>query len=120
MPLLSVWSMKLSTNLGPNLPDSLVSLFSGKNLEAKAQTACVLVTDGPDGYPHPCIVTPGELVAQDSSTLRLALYETSSASRNLRRHPAGTLCLADTGAAYYVKCDIEEFASSDPALQGQA
>lgn len=110
----------MSTNLGPNLPDSLVSLFSGKDLRAKAQIACVLVTEGADGYPHPCIVTPGELVAHDPTTLRLALYETSSASRNLRRHPAGTLCLADTGAAYYVKCDIASYDAHDAMLQGQA
>ena len=110
----------MSTNLGSSLPDSLVSLFSGQDLGAKAQIACVLVTEGPDGYPHPCIVTPGELVARDHTTLRLALYASSSAARNLHRHPAGTLCLADTGAAYYVKCDIVAFDSSDSALQGQA
>ena len=110
----------MSTNLGPNLPESLVSFFSGQDLRDKAQVACVLVTEGADGYPHPCIVTPGELVAADQATLRLALYENSSASRNLRSRPAATLCLADGGAAYYVKADIEPFETKDPALQGQA
>ena len=110
----------MSTNLGPNLPESLVSLFSGRDLANKAQVACVLVTEGADGYPHPCIVTPGELVAAGPDTLRLALYENSSASRNLRSHPAATLCLADGGAAYYVKADVEPFETRDQALNGQA
>jgi hypothetical protein len=110
----------MSTNLGPNLPDSLVSLFSGTDLQSKAQVACVLVTEGADGYPHPCIVTPGELVAHNPTTLRLALYETSSASRNLRSRPTATLCLADQGAAYYVKADVEPFEAPDGSLPGQA
>jgi hypothetical protein len=110
----------MSTNLGPSLPSTLVSLFSGQDLHAKAQVACILVTEGADGYPHPCIVTPGELVASGPDLLRLALYENSSASRNLRERPSAALCLADGGAAYYVKADVEPFASADAALTGQA
>jgi hypothetical protein len=110
----------MSTNLGPNLPESLVSLFSGSDLRSQVGMACVLVTQGGDSYPHPAIVTPGELVAGDSSTLRIALYQESSASRNLRERQVGTLCLAHDGAGYYVKADAAPFASDAPALNGLA
>ena len=110
----------MSTNLGPNLPGDLVTLFSGTNLRSKIGMACVLVTQGADSYPHPAIVTPGELVAGDASTLRIALYQESSASRNLRERHVGTLCLANDGAGYYVKADAEPFAADTPSLNGLA
>ena len=110
----------MSTNLGPNLPENLVSLLSGADLRSKVGMACVLVTQGADSYPHPAIVTPGELVAGDAATLRMALYKESSASRNLRERQAATLCLAHDGAGYYVKADAESFAGEAPAFDGLA
>lgn len=110
----------MSTNLGPTLPQDLVELLSGADLPAKIGLACVLVTNGPDGYPHPAIVTPGEMVAGDPSTIRLALYAESSATRNLRERASATLCLADQGAAYYIKADTEPFPTGSPATQGLA
>lgn len=107
----------MSTNLGPLLPPSLVEIFSGNNLPSKVGPAAVLVTEGADRFPHPCIVTPGEIVAGDASTMRLALYPESSASRNLRERRVGTLCLADGGFGYYVKAEAEVFATDDPALR---
>src|SRR4051812_35354593 len=110
----------MSTNLGPDLPPTLLDTFSGQNLREKMGLACVFVTQGADNYPHPMIVTPGEIVAGDASTMRLALYAESTASRNLRARGEATLCHAQDGAGYYVKGDVEEFASSAPALQGLA
>jgi hypothetical protein len=78
----------------------------------------VLVTHGADGYPHPAIVTAGELVAGSPSALRTALYAESSASRNLRERGVGTLCLAHEGAGYYIKADAEPYADNSPALRG--
>ena len=110
----------MSTNLGPNLPESIVALFSGTDLRSKVGMASILVTQGADSYPHPALVTPGELVAGDQSTLRLALYAESSATRNLRERGVGTLCLAHEGAGYYVKTDAEIFAANSAALDGLA
>ena len=110
----------MSTNLGPELPPNLLDFFSGQNLREKMGLACVLVTQGADKYPHPAIVTPGEIVAGDKSTMRLALYAESTASRNLRSRGEATLCHAQDGAGYYVKGEVEEFSSSAAALNGLA
>lgn len=110
----------MSTDLGPRLPDSLFQFFSGATLREKMGVACVLITQGADGYPHPCILTPGEIVAGDASTLRLALYAESSASRNLRSHGLVTLCHAQDGAAYYIKGHVEPLEVDAPALRGLA
>ena len=107
----------MSTNLGPHLPPTLLDLLSGDNLSAKVGPAAVLVTTGADGFPHPCIVTPGEIVAGNRSMLRLALYPESSAPRNLRERSACTLCIADGGFAYYIKVEAAPFDTQDPALQ---
>jgi hypothetical protein len=111
----------MSTNLGPALPEPLVRLFAGDDLQSKIGFAAVLVTpSAADAYPHPAIVTPGEMVTGDAQTLRVALYENSTASRNLRANGAGTLALAHEGAAYYVKFDAEPFPSEAPEFAGQA
>jgi hypothetical protein len=111
----------MSTNLGPALPDALITLFSGDNLRDKIGFAAVLVTpSAADSYPHPAIVTPGEMVAGDPQTLRVALYENSTASRNLQANRAGTIALAHEGAAYYVKFDAEPYQASGPEFAGQA
>ena len=110
----------MSTNLGPELPAALLEFFSGQNLKEKMGLACVLVTQGADKFPHPAIVTAGEIVAGDASTMRLALYNESSASRNLRARPEATICHAQEGAGYYVKGDVEEFTTDAEALKGLA
>lgn len=109
----------MSTNLGPQLPPSVVELLSGEDLSSKVGTAFLLASPGEDGYPHPCIVTPGEVVALSPKVIHLALYGTSSATRNLRVRKAGTLALVLNGAAYYIKADAEE-RPAPAALDGLA
>lgn len=110
----------MSRDLGPLLPDALLDFFCGGNLRRKMGLACVLVTQGPDGYPHPCIVTPGEIVAGDACTMRLALYPDSRATQNLRSTGVATLCHVQETAAYYIKADAEAFAARAPVLAGLA
>ena len=109
----------MSTNLGPAIPANLLNLLSGNDLPTKIGMAFLLASPGEDGYPHPCIVTPGEIVAASPALMHLALYSTSSATRNLRARKAGTLSLVLEGAAYYIKADAEEI-PAPAALEGLA
>lgn len=109
----------MSTNLGPQLPPSIVELLAGTDLPGKMGMAFLLTSPGEDGYPHPCIVTPGEVVAASPTLMHLALYGTSSATRNLRTRQAGTLSLVLDGAAYYIKVDAVEV-TSPQVLDGLA
>src|SRR5688572_5991976 len=109
----------VSIDLGAALPINLLDLLSGNDLASKVGTAFLLASPGEDGYPHPCIVTPGEIVAASPVLMHLALYSTSSATRNLRARKAGTLSLVFEGAAYYIKADAEEI-STPAALDGLA
>jgi hypothetical protein len=96
-----------------------VQLLSGDDLPAKIGLAFLLNSVGEDGYPHPCIVTPGEMYAASPSLIRLALYATSSATRNLRARSAATLSLALDGGAYYIKADAKEI-PTPAAIDGLA
>ncbi len=93
----------MSTNLGNRLPASVQALLSGDRLQDKAGTGFLLVSQSEDGFPHACILSPGEVLASDSSTLRLALAAQSSTARNLQVRAAAMLCFAADGAAYYIK-----------------
>ncbi len=108
----------MSTNLGPLLPPRVLAFLSGEALDEKLGIAFLLVTPGDDGFPHPCIVSPGEIVALNASTLHLALHGTSTATRNLRAHAAASLALVLDGAAYYVKVEATELQTSNSFQMG--
>ncbi|HSC72412.1 MAG TPA: hypothetical protein VLH58_13735, partial [Candidatus Methylomirabilis sp.] len=55
------------------------------------------------GWPHPALLSYGEVVAVDRRRVRLAMYRESTTSGNLRRNGKLTLCLIEAGLAYYVK-----------------
>jgi len=66
------------------------------------------------------MVTPGELVASGPQQLRVALYQESTATRNLRAGSPATICLADGGAAYYIKATSEVTTVEAEPLKGLA
>lgn len=89
--------------LGNTLPDALWGLLSGQDLAARMGQAILITTTDAEGWPHPALLSYGEVVAVDRRRLRLAVYRTSRTSGNLRRNGKLTLCLIGAGMAYYVK-----------------
>src|SRR3990170_2748497 len=89
--------------LGDTLPDVLHELLGGRDLATRIGHAILITTTDSQGWPHPALVSYGEVVAVDRRRLRLALYRTSGTSGNLRRNGKLTLCLLGPGTAYYIK-----------------
>lgn len=89
--------------LGNSLPDALWELLCGRDLAARMGQAILIATTDPEGWPHPAMLSYGELVALDRRRLRLAVYRASRTSGNLRRDGKLTLCLIGPGMAYYIK-----------------
>src|SRR5437870_1862574 len=110
----------MSTNLGTNLPAAVQALLSGDNLDQKAGTGFLLVSQQEDGFPHAMILSPGEVLASDSSTLRFALFAQSSTSRNMQARPPAMMCFACDGAAYYVKFESQFLPSAVGVPEGLA
>ena len=70
--------------------------------------AILITTTDAAGFPHPAMLSFGEVVALDQRRLRLALYRMSGTSENLRRTGKLTLCLIGAGMAYYIKTTVRE------------
>jgi hypothetical protein len=110
----------MSRFLGNQLPDALVPLFDGERLDMKAGFAVLINTVDADGRPHPALLSAGEILAHGQEQLRLALYSSSSTTRNLRRAGGLSLAFAANDLAYYVKASASEIATDDPRLLGLA
>jgi len=109
----------MSRELGGELPEALLSLLDGRDLSGRMGKAILITTVDAQGWAHPALLSHGEVVAIDARTLRLATYRSSNTSNNLRRSGHLTLCLIETGMAYYVKTRAVE-QQAGPDLPGLA
>jgi hypothetical protein len=106
----------MSRSLGKELPPSLLTLLNGEDIPNKTGLALLMTTVDARGYPHPALLSVGEVFAPSSTELRLALYATSSTTNNLRRSGGFTVSLARGGMGYYVKATARELPDALPGL----
>lgn len=102
----------MSRALGDRLPDDLLALLDGRDLAARIGKAILITTVDAQGWPHPALLSYGEVVAVDRRRLRLATHRASGTSGNMRRGGKLTLCLLEAGMAYYLKGSVR--ADQDP------
>lgn len=98
--------------LGEALPDALLTLLDGRDLPGQMGKAILAATTDARGWPHPAMLSYGEVVAMDRRRIRLATYRESMTSGNLRRDGKLTLCLIDAGSVYYIK--VQARTQQDP------
>jgi len=96
----------VSRTIGSSLPEPLQERLRGDDLAARLGIAVVIVTTDGDGWPHPAMVSYGELMAPDARRVRLAIHRASGTADNLRRRGRITLCFVEAGMAYYVKAAV--------------
>ena len=106
----------MSRSLGNQLPASLLPLLDGQNIPSKTGFALLMTSIDGRGFPHPALLSVGEVLAPSPTELRLALYANSSTSNNLRRSGAFTVSLAHGGMGYYVKATARELPDALPGL----
>jgi hypothetical protein len=109
----------MPTSLGSQLPDKLQSLFAGTDLASGIGETFLLLTTGEDGWPHMAMLSVGELLLGDPSTLRSALWLHSTATRNLTRERRGLLAVVQDGAGYYLRCQALRGADLDLGEDGR-
>src|SRR5262249_24912571 len=102
----------MSRHLGNQLPPTLLALLDGSDLARRLGKAILLTTVDAQWRAHPALLSYGEVVAGDAMRLRLATYQGSGTTRNLRRSGRLTLCLIESGMAYYVKTRAVELRAS--------
>jgi hypothetical protein len=106
----------MSRSLGRELPTSLLALLDGQNIPAKIGLALLMTTVDARDYPHPALLSVGEVFSPSPTELRLALYSSSSTTKNLRRSGRFTLSLAHGGMGYYIKATARELPDALPGL----
>lgn len=93
----------MSKYLGDRLPDEVITAFNGKNIEEKIGLAYLLVTTDEDGTPRPCMLSVGEILVPDDKHLRIALWPSTTTSKNLKRGVRALFCFVAPGSVIYAK-----------------
>jgi len=106
-------------SLGPRLPDNLRPLFDGSDLDQRVGLTFLLLTSGEDGWLHQAMLAVGEVVAVRDDTLHVALWLTSTATRNLTREGRAVLTLVTDGAGYILRCSAERLEDLDLGPHGR-
>jgi hypothetical protein len=101
---------------GAELPPAVSSLLDGSRLREKVSTAILLATVDRDEWPNLAILSPGEVLAPNPWTVRLALHATSGTCRVLRTTGRGLLSVVADGAAYRIR--IRARAVPQPPVPG--
>ena len=97
----------MSRLVGNKLPEELYRRLSGSNLNLHKEKAIVVCTVDAGGWPHPAILSYFEVVAKDEHNIRLAIYKSTTAVKNIRQNGKLTLQIIDQRLAYYIKGTAE-------------
>jgi hypothetical protein len=106
-------------SLGNQLPDLVRELLDGSDVAAREGTTFLLITSDETGWPHLAMLSVGELIATDPSTLRAGLWVHSSTSKNLSREGRGMLALVANGNGYYVRLSARRGPDLDLGSEGR-
>lgn len=93
----------MTRSLGAALPAALRAVLDVGDVAAGEGLTFLLLTTGDDGWPHVAMVSVGEVVAIDARTLRLALWPTSAATRNLTAQEKAMIAAVVDGTGYTIR-----------------
>jgi hypothetical protein len=85
------------------LPADVVALLDGSDLTARVGLTFELLTAGADGWPGVALLSAGEVLAVDASTVRLALWPATRTTANLGRTGRAVLAFVHGGGAFAVR-----------------
>jgi hypothetical protein len=93
----------MTEGLDIRLPEDVLAAFDGSDLESKMGLAYLLVTVDSDRSPRICMLSAGEVLAQDERTFRLALWPGTRTGENLRRGGEVLFCYVAPGRVLYIR-----------------
>jgi hypothetical protein len=110
----------MSKRLPPVLTDRLYELLSGGHLDLHLNKVLLLITQDEAGWPYAAMLSYLEVVAPDRSNIRIAPWNNSTTSANLRRNGKVTLILVDPGLACYIQASAQELSHDLEGFPGMA
>jgi hypothetical protein len=93
----------VSKRLDPVLPDRLFRLLDGEHLDEQIGKAIMLVTIDDQEMPYPAMLSFLETVAVDRKNIRIAPWNNSTTTKNLRERAKASLLIVDEGLACYIQ-----------------
>ena len=110
----------MSLRLPPSLPDRLFHLLHGEHLQENLNKVALLVTVDEKGWPYVAILSYLETIAPDRGNLRLAPWNNSTTTANLRRNGKVSLLVVEEGIAYYIQGTATELCREMERFPGMA
>jgi hypothetical protein len=110
----------LSKRLPPVLTDELFRLLNGAQLDDHLNQVILLITLDERGWPYVAILSYLEIVAPDRENIRLAPWNNSTTTANLRRNPNVTLVIVEAGMACYIQGTAVEIERAMPGFASMA
>ena len=110
----------MSKRLEPILPDSLFLLLNGERLDQHLNKVLLLITLDSAGWPRAAMLSLLEVVAADRSNLRMAPWNDSTTTANLRRNGKVALLVVDESMAYYIQGTASELSRDLEGFPGMA
>lgn len=98
----------MSRLIGKELTPALLQRLGGSEIEAHEGKIIPICTIDESGWAHPALLSYYEIVAQNPSTLDLAVWKNSSTAINLRSAGKVTIIVSDHGVNYYLKGSVRE------------
>ena len=110
----------MSKRLPPVLNDRLFGLLNGEHLDANLQKVLLLITADERGWPYVAMLSYLEVIAPDRRNIRMAPFNNSTTTANLRRDGKVTLILVDQELACYIQAFAEELSRDLEGFPGMA
>ena len=85
------------------LTEDLYRRLCGRFVDEYANKVILIQSVDLNGWPHPAILSYFEVAAKDRGNIRLATYNTSHTTENIRRTGKVTLSIFDERVTYYIK-----------------
>jgi hypothetical protein len=110
----------MSKRLPPALSDRLYAMLSGEHLNEHLYKALLLITHDEKGWPYVAMLSFLEVIARDRENIRMAPFNNSTTSTNLRRDSKVTLILVDEELACYIQASAQELEHDLKGFPGMA
>ncbi|HEY7679864.1 MAG TPA: pyridoxamine 5'-phosphate oxidase family protein [Terriglobia bacterium] len=110
----------MSKRLEPVLPERVFQLLNAEQLDRHLSKVLLLITLDEKGWPYVAMLSHLEVVAVDRRNIRLAPWNNSTTTANLRRNGKSTLIVVDEAMAYYIQGTASELSRDLDGFPGMA
>jgi len=92
----------MSRSLGKELPPEVLAILAGDDLQRGAGHTFTLVVSGADGWPSFALLSVGEVLAPEESSVRLALWPGSGTTAALSEAGKATMMIVGGDSVWYL------------------